>query len=66
MPIRISVSRCMPSNARILSGVPIPLSADEIAWVELDALDDFPMGKLDRLVTRTIQVILPSNQYNIR
>jgi A/G-specific adenine glycosylase len=42
-------------QCQILSGIPAPLSADEIAWVGLDALDDFPMGKLDRLITRTIQ-----------
>lgn len=42
-------------RCQILSGTPAPLSADEIAWVAMDALDQFPMGKLDRLVTRTIQ-----------
>ena len=55
MPIRISVSHCMPFRCQILSGTPAALSADEIAWVTLDALDQLPMGKLDRLVTRTIQ-----------
>ena len=42
-------------QCQILSGMPAALSADEIAWVAMDALDQFPMGKLDRLVTRTIQ-----------
>lgn len=41
-------------QCQILNGIPTPLIADEIAWVELDRLDLFPMGKIDRLVTRTI------------
>jgi A/G-specific adenine glycosylase len=35
----------------IIKGKPKALEADEIAWVQIDRLDDFPMGKVDRLIS---------------
>jgi A/G-specific adenine glycosylase len=35
-------------------GEPRPLVAEEIAWVEIPALPQYPMGKVDRLIARKL------------
>lgn len=35
-------------------GEPRPLEAEEIAWVEVPALGNYPMGKVDRLIARKL------------
>jgi A/G-specific adenine glycosylase len=35
-------------------GEPLPLSAEELAWVALPDLDQYPMGKVDRLIARNL------------
>lgn len=39
----------------IIMGKPQALEADAIAWAPIDRLDDFPMGKVDRLISRDLQ-----------
>lgn len=34
---------------------PRPLEAQALAWVSLDQLDDYPMGKIDRMISTTLQ-----------
>lgn len=38
----------------IITGEPIPLAADEIRWVVIDDLEQYPMGKVDRLIARAL------------
>jgi A/G-specific adenine glycosylase len=39
---------------RIASGEPSPIQASEITWCDLDHLSDYPMGKLDRMISDVI------------
>jgi A/G-specific adenine glycosylase len=39
---------------QITKGTPAPLKAEEIKWVKLSNLGDYPMGKIDRLITKAI------------
>ena len=41
-------------HCRITSGEPQPLSADQLAWVIPSQLGSYPMGKLDRLISRDL------------
>lgn len=41
-------------ECQIIQGIPTPLSADELNWVELDDLEKYPMGKLDRMITSRV------------
>lgn len=41
-------------HCRVTAGKPAPLSADELKWVTLPQLEDYPMGKLDRLIARAL------------
>jgi A/G-specific adenine glycosylase len=38
----------------LMEGEPQPIDADELRWVVLDEFDDFPMGKIDRLIARQL------------
>ncbi|MHC1782890.1 MAG: A/G-specific adenine glycosylase [Anaerolineaceae bacterium] len=40
----------------ILSGDPQPLQASEVRWVDPAELSKFPMGKVDRLISRKLQM----------
>jgi len=42
-------------ECEIIKGKPKALEADAIAWVPIDHLDDYPMGKVDRLISRDLQ-----------
>jgi A/G-specific adenine glycosylase len=37
------------------SGTPRPIEVDDLRWVSVDELDDFPMSKLDRLISQELQ-----------
>jgi A/G-specific adenine glycosylase len=41
-------------EADILSGEPAALAADEIQWVRPIELDQYPMGKVDRLIAHSL------------
>ncbi len=41
-------------SCKIKVGKPTAHEAQQIVWVTLDQLDDYPMGKLDRLVSRRL------------
>jgi A/G-specific adenine glycosylase len=41
-------------EVEILSGEPEPLAADEIQWVAPVDLDQYPMGKVDRLIAHSL------------
>jgi A/G-specific adenine glycosylase len=41
-------------HCSLLSGKPRALEASEIRWVAINELGDFPMGKLDRMISRTL------------
>jgi A/G-specific adenine glycosylase len=41
-------------SAQILKGEPAALAADEIQWVEPDKLEQYPMGKVDRLIAHSL------------
>jgi A/G-specific adenine glycosylase len=45
-------------ECEIVAGKPQPLEADAIAWVPIKRLDDYPMGKVDRLISRQLQSAL--------
>ena len=47
-------------HCEIISGVPKNLDADEIAWVKVEDLVGFPMGKIDRMIS---QDLLKNVQY---
>lgn len=36
------------------SGQMVPTEAPQVAWVRYDQLDDFPMGKVDRMIARDV------------
>lgn len=40
---------------RIVAGEPLPLQVADLRWLPLDGLADYPMGKLDRLITNHIR-----------
>jgi A/G-specific adenine glycosylase len=40
--------------AEITAGELLAHAASEIAWVEIDHLDDYPMGKIDRMISNDI------------
>ena len=42
-------------EGRINGGKPSALAADEISWTAIDELDDYPMGKVDRLISNSLQ-----------
>jgi A/G-specific adenine glycosylase len=42
-------------ECEIITGEPQALESDAIAWVPVSRLDDFPMGKVDRLISRELQ-----------
>ena len=41
-------------EAEILRGEPAALAADEIQWVKPAELDQYPMGKVDRLIAHSL------------
>jgi len=41
--------------AKIINGEPKALEADDIEWVDISALGDFPMGKVDRSVSNDLE-----------
>lgn len=43
----------------ILSGTPQPLAASELAWASLTQLSAYPMGKIDRMISRSLPVFHP-------
>lgn len=47
--ITVFVFRC-----EIVNGKPVPIEADEIQWVDVDDLEKFPMGKVDRLISLSL------------
>ncbi|HID83774.1 MAG TPA: A/G-specific adenine glycosylase [Anaerolineaceae bacterium] len=40
---------------RLVAGEPRPVEAQTVRWVPLAALDEFPMGKIDRRIARRLQ-----------
>lgn len=42
-------------SCKLISGLPRPLQASEIRWVELADLSNHPMGKIDRQISRRLQ-----------
>ena len=42
-------------SCRVISGEPQALDASEIRWVEVNELNDYPMGKIDRLISNDLQ-----------
>jgi A/G-specific adenine glycosylase len=45
-------------ECEIITGKPQALEADAIAWVPIKRLDDYPMGKVDRLISRELQSVV--------
>jgi len=41
-------------RCELVSGEPRPIQADEIAWVNLPELIDYPMGKIDRQISKSL------------
>jgi len=41
-------------ECEIVAGKPQALEADAIAWVPINRLEDYPMGKVDRLISRDL------------
>jgi A/G-specific adenine glycosylase len=41
----------------LLTGEPRPIQADELAWVDRPTLSNYPMGKVDRQIAHTLQMI---------
>jgi A/G-specific adenine glycosylase len=39
----------------LVDGEPQPIQAAELAWVPLDELKHYPMGKVDRQIARSLQ-----------
>ena len=39
----------------IVKGDPSPLQSEQVAWVEINRLGEYPMGKVDRLISRELQ-----------
>ena len=42
-------------RVEITEGDPKPLQSEQVAWVEIDRLGEYPMGKVDRLIARELQ-----------
>ncbi|MDX1437024.1 MAG: NUDIX domain-containing protein, partial [Anaerolineales bacterium] len=42
-------------RCRLAGGRPEPLEVDEIQWAHFDDLTEYPMGKIDRMISSTIQ-----------
>ena len=42
-------------HCRVISGEPQALDASEIRWVKVNELTDYPMGKIDRLISNDLQ-----------
>jgi A/G-specific adenine glycosylase len=42
-------------KATIVEGDPRPLESEQVEWVDIDRLGDFPMGKVDRLISIDLQ-----------
>lgn len=42
-------------ECEIKAGKPKALESDEIAWVEISRLEEFPMGKVDRLISQDLK-----------
>jgi A/G-specific adenine glycosylase len=42
---------------QIITGTIQALAVEEFSWVRIDALDSYPMGKIDRMISREIQRI---------
>ncbi len=42
-------------RCEIIKGKPKALEADEIAWVPIGRLDDYPMGKVDRMISKDLK-----------
>ncbi len=40
---------------RLEQGEPRPIEAQDVRWVSLDALDEYPMGHIDRRIARRLQ-----------
>ncbi|MEK6221285.1 MAG: A/G-specific adenine glycosylase [Chloroflexota bacterium] len=45
-------------SCRINKGKPQALEADELHWVELNQLQDFPMGKIDRMISQDLMPLV--------
>jgi A/G-specific adenine glycosylase len=45
-------------ECRLLSADPRPIQAADIRWVTLDELESYPMGKIDRQISRKLSAIL--------
>lgn len=41
-------------KGKIIKGVPAALAADEIKWVAINDLEQYPMGKVDRLISLSL------------
>jgi A/G-specific adenine glycosylase len=39
---------------KIIAGDPKPIQAEKIAWLRIDQMDDYPMGKVDRMIARSL------------
>ncbi len=42
-------------KAAIVEGVPRPLESEQVEWVDVSRLGDYPMGKVDRLISLDLQ-----------
>ncbi len=42
-------------RATIIEGEPKALQSEQVAWVEVKRLGDYPMGKVDRMIARELQ-----------
>jgi A/G-specific adenine glycosylase len=42
-------------RAAIVKGEPRPLQSEQVAWVEINKLGEYPMGKVDRLIALDLQ-----------
>ncbi len=46
-------------NCRLVEGEPLPIQPDEVRWVPPDELSQFPMGKVDRQISKTLLSSMP-------
>jgi A/G-specific adenine glycosylase len=44
-------------HCRILDGEPVALEASDIRWARVEELGDYPMGKIDRMISRRLQAL---------
>ena len=42
-------------NAAIMKGDPKPLQSEQVEWVTINRLGEYPMGKVDRLIALDLQ-----------